>query len=429
MDYDFFNDKEHLFKIADIFSKVNQGIYKKVSISMPPRYGKSYITTLFCLWMLGHNSSGSIMRNSYSERLAMKFSYDVRALVKSEKYKEIFPDIELQDDKQSVTGWSLKTAKQVSYFCAGVGGSITGFGCDMISILDDPIKNYEEASSEVIIEKVWDWYTSTHRSRHENNCSEIHIATRWNDKDPIGQLKENNYFDISVEIPALVNGKSTCEQIRSTDELLEIKSITDDIIWESVYQQEPIQAKGLLFPSNSLNYFKLEDLNKTPDAVIAVCDTADEGDDFLSVPVGYVFGTRVYIVDVTFTLDPIEITQPLVAQRLIDNQVKYAMFESNNGGKGFALKVYEIIKGYSDCVIDWRATTQNKHSRILFASGIVKRDYYFRNDYEQGSEYDRFMKNLTRYMKKKGTRHDDAPDSMALFTEVMAGGRNEFNLR
>ena len=429
MDYDFFNDKEHLKQIANIFQKVKEGIYKKVSVSMPPRYGKSYITTLFCLWMLGLNAEGSIMRNSYSERLAEKFSYDVRSLLKSEQYLSIFPEIELAGDKQAVRGWNLSTAKQVSYFCAGVGGSITGFGCDLLSILDDPIKNYEEASSEVIIDKVWDWYGSTHRSRHESNCPEIHIATRWSDKDPIGQLKDANYFDKIIEIPALLNGKSTCEQIKSTEELLEIKSITDEIIFESVYQQQPIQAKGLLFPNNSLLRFRMSDLNQKPDAIIGVGDIADEGSDNLSLPIGYVYGTRVYITDVLFTTDPIEVTQPLAAQKIIDSGLNYVMFESNNGGKGFALKVSELIQGLCNTFVDWRATTQNKHSRILFASGIVKRDFYFRNDYQQGSDYDKFMKNLTSYMKKKGSKHDDAPDSMALMTEVMKETNNQFDLR
>jgi predicted phage terminase large subunit-like protein len=373
---------------------------------------------MFSAWMLGKNPSGAVMRNSYSELLAYKFSYDVRGMVSSDKYHAVFPDIKMSSNKGSVTGWNLETAKQVSYFCAGVGGSITGFGCDLLAILDDPIKNIEEAMSENVLEKKWDWFTSTHNSRIEEGCSEIHIATRWSKNDIIGKLKEQNYFDYSIEIPALINEKSYCEENITTERLFEIKSLTEGAIFESVYQQTPIETTGTLFPADQLNWFTMEDIQRKPDSIVAVCDGADEGTDYLSLPVGYVYGQKIYIVDVVFTQSPVEVTENEVAAKLIEHNVQSATFESNSGGKIYAQNVQKCINGYSKCYINWKQTTTNKDTRIFVKSGAVKRDFYFRKDSKRGNQYDRFINQLTSYVAGGKNIHDDAPDSVTMMSEL-----------
>lgn len=420
MDSEFFNkDKRpYLFDIAGLFQDIHDKKLNKVSISIWPRSGKSYITSLFCAWMLGLNPTGSIMRNSYSELLAYKFSYDVRNIVTSDKYKAVFPEVELSDNKGAVTGWNLKTAKQVSYFCAGVGGSITGFGCNLLAILDDPVKNIEEAMSETVLEKKWDWFTSTHNSRLESGCPEIHIATRWSRGDIIGRLKEKKYFDYSIDLPALVNGKSSCEESITTPRLMEIKSLTTDAIFEAEYQQSPIEVSGTLFPPDKLHWFDISELPLNPSGIVAVCDIADEGDDDLSFPVGYVYGTDVYIVDVVFTKEPVESTEIQVAGSIIKNKVQRALFESNAGGKLYALNVGKRVQGESPCSIEWKASTVNKETRIFVRSGQVKRDFHFRKDAGRGPQYDRFIAGFISYIIGK-SKHDDAPDSITLMSEML----------
>jgi len=424
IDKEYFSDnKAHLIQIADIFQKVkdsyDKGISLKVAISIFPRAGKSYITTLFCAWMLGYYDTGSIMRNSYSARLAEKFSYDTRDIINNPKYKDIFPDISMSKDKTAVTGWNLSTAKQVTYFCAGVGGSITGFGCDLLSILDDPIKNIEEALSEVILDNKWNWYTSTHKSRHENNCPEIHIATRWSKKDMIGRLKELNYFDYGIDIPALIDGESSCPETISTESFIKTKNLLDEFVWDALYQQEPIDVKGLLFPIDDLNRYSLDELNKEPDSVISVTDIADEGTDYLCNPIAQIFGTKKYITDVVFTQDKVEITLGKVAQSIIDNNVVRHRCEANAGGKTYALNLRELIKEESRCFIEWKQTTSNKETRIIMRSGEIIRDFWFRNDYDPGSDYEKFMNNLTSYVAGGKNKHDDAPDGLTIMCELL----------
>ena len=124
MDHEFFSARPFLKDVAIAFQKVEEGSLKSLSVSMPPRAGKSYITSLFCAWTLGRNPSESIMRNTCTATLYLKFSYDVRAIIKSDKFTEIFPEIRLSDDKKNLQGWNLQQSKQVAFFGAGVGGTL-----------------------------------------------------------------------------------------------------------------------------------------------------------------------------------------------------------------------------------------------------------------------------------------------------------------
>ena len=432
MDRSFFTEnKKHLKLIAHKLQKVYEGEILKLMISLPPRSGKSYTVSLWCSWVLGKNNESALMRNSYAATLAEKFSYDIRDIIKKDIYLEVFPDVQLKADKRRVDDWAIEGAKQSSYFCAGVGGAITGKGCKEAAILDDPIKNLEDALSEVILDKTWNWYMSTHRSRMESGCPEIQIATRWSKKDPIGRLldsPEAEEWEV-ITIPALIDGKSFCEEVKTTEEYLKEKELLDEFVWEAEYMQNPIEAKGLLFPISELNRFSLKELH-SKDGVIAYTDTADEGTDNLCSLVAVVKGDYVYITDVVFTQDSVEITEPAVARQYIDNQVDKAEIESNSGGKSFAKNVDRLVKEHNNEIkefnyglkpeerkpicrtsIRWKPNTVNKETRILMKSGQIKKYFYFRNDYEPGSDYDRYMRELTSYIKLTKNKKDDAPDA------------------
>ena len=438
-------NKPHLKILCDALQLVTDGLVKKLAISLPPRAGKSYTTSLWCAWMIGRNSSDpdlSIMRNSYGGSLAEKFSYDIRDMVKTEKFLTVFPDVELKDDHSRVEDWAIDGAKQSTYFCAGVGGAITGKGCKTAGILDDPIKNLEDALSETILTKTWDWVVSTHLSRFEKDCPEIYIMTRWSKKDPVGQRLEKDGVDESkgilngwtiIRIPALdEQGETFCEEVKTTEEYLQLKRIMDAYIWEAEFMQNPVESKGLLFPPDELHYFTIAELSKyldpkhkeTFDFVIGYTDTADEGTDYLASGALAVVGNKHYLIDVVFTQDPIEVTQPLVAQMIVATDQSKHRIESNNGGKGFGMKVKELVRNAeSFCNVKWAPTSKNKETRILMSSGIVKEFIYFRNDYEIGSQYDNFMRFLTSYVRLGKNKHDDAPDLVTGLAEMISKGR------
>jgi predicted phage terminase large subunit-like protein len=448
MDYDFFTvRKPHLREIAKALQMIEAGLITKLTLSLPPRAGKSYIVSLFCAWYLGKHSEKSIMRNAYGDSLAMKFSYDVRTIIQLPDYLEVFPHMKLKSDKSQVADWAVTEAKQSSYFCAGVGGSVTGKGCDGIAILDDPVKNIDEGMSENVLEKKWQWYTSTHKSRMEKNCPEIQIATRWSKKDIIGRIEENDKvvslenflldpslyvnFWVQVVVPALdKNGESFCDEIKSTREYHELKRITDSFIWEAEFMQNPVESKGSLFPELDLKYFRMSELRRYEngalkgkiicDATVGTTDTADEGLDFLGSIIGRMIGGKVYVTDVVFTQDPIEVTEPRVAQQIIDTECNRMQIESNAGGKSFAKNIQKLCKGLTPCTITWKATSQNKETRILMKSGMIKEYFVFRSkdDYAPGSDYDLFMRQLFGYVKFGTNKHDDAADVATMLAEV-----------
>jgi predicted phage terminase large subunit-like protein len=419
--------KRHLKQIAGALQDIADGRIKKLAISLPPRGGKSYVISLFCAWMLGRNPKGSVMRNSYAAKLAEKFSKDIRdGILLSDRFRKVFPGAGLSSSNSAVDGWSIEGNTQPSYFCAGVGGPITGFGCNLLAILDDPIKNIEEALSELTIENVWNWYTSTHLSRLETGCPEIHIATRWSRKDPIGRLTDpfSEEYDpdmVVIRIPALDDrGRSFCEDVKTTEEYHQIKKITESSIWEAEYMQNPIEEKGLLFPIESLKKFTLMELgNRQPDGIVSVCDTADEGTDYLCMPVDKIFGSKTYIVDVLFTQDGVEVTEPMAAKMIIDNRVQVLKVEANSGGKSWARNVKKLFKPKWHCQVMDEQTTTNKETRILMNSGYVKEYFYFRSDYTPGSDYDKFMRYLTSYVKMGTNKHDDAPDAVTMLAEYI----------
>lgn len=156
-DYKFFTERPFLEIVADAFMRVRES-YKKgesrsLAVSMPPRAGKSYITTLFITFMIGNFPEESVMRNCCSDQLYQKLSYDTRDIIRSAKFKELFPDVCLKGDKQNVKGWSVEQARQVTYFGGGVGGTVIGFGASLLDITDDLYKSIEDARSETINEK------------------------------------------------------------------------------------------------------------------------------------------------------------------------------------------------------------------------------------------------------------------------------------
>lgn len=409
-DEDFFSKRIFLKQVAEAFMRIHTGEIKRLSVSMPPRAGKSFITSLFCAWTLGKFPTESVMRNTCTARLYEKFSYDVRSIVKSEKFKEVFTDIKLSEDKQAVNGWNLKESRQVGYFGAGVGGTIIGFGATKLAITDDLYKSLEDALSENVNEKILSWVEATHGSRLEKDCPSIDIGTRWTKRDVIGLNTELNKYDEQIIIPALdENDNSFCEDVKSTEEYHQIRKEIDNVIWLAEYMQQPIEAKGLLFPKDELRYFKPDSARKF-DSSLAYADIADEGLDSTSIPVGRNIGKDIYITDVLFSKDTSEYTIPLAKQMLDKHDVSYIRVESNNMGAMYGRLLQKELNKTQ--VLSAVATT-NKHTRILMDAGFIKKYCLFLSPEYWSDDYKKFMNELTSYLKTGDVKHDDAPDSMS----------------
>lgn len=425
-DYEFFIKRPVLKLIADAMQRVyhcyRNNVSIKIACSLPPRAGKSYITSLFSAFMLGHFPAESVMRNACTSKLYEKFSIDTRDVILSAKFAQCFPDAVMHRSRRNIDGWSLTDARQISYFGAGVGGAIIGFGASMLSITDDLFKSFEDAVSTTINEKTWSWKEGSHDSRTEGNCCEIAIGTRWSKKDVIGTMEERGKFDIIVRIPALIDGVSFCEDVHTTAYYLELEKDIDEVIWAAEYMQEPTEAKGLLFPRSELNLFTLDEINgKEPDGVIGATDVADKGNDYFSSPFAKIFKDRFFITDVVYTQDPVEVTEASLVATIIDTLCSNIRIESNNGGRLFARNIKRMLSEakHTNCEVSTRFTSANKETKILLRSGFIKKHFWFRSDYTRGSDYAKFMKSLTEYMKMGSGQVDDAPDSLVILVEFI----------
>ena len=157
---------------------------------------------------------------------------------------------------------------------------------------------------------------------------------------------------------------------------------------------------------------------------MACCDTAESGSDSTAMPIGYVYGTEVFIVDVVFDNSPSNVTRPECAKKLVEHNVSVAVFESNNAGTYFAKDVEDDVKKLGGKTsIRTKRTISNKLTRIEYASDNIKKNFYFldRSKYEPNSQYGRFMREVTTMTRSGKVPHDDAPDSLSLLENELRG--------
>ena len=355
LDEDFFtDDKTILYDIANRIQRVKEGQVKKLAISVYPIAGKSYLISSACSWLLGHNPTGCIMRNAYGDNLANKFSYDIKAMINGELFKNTFEGIRLSKNKKSVDCWALNTSKQFAYFGSGVGGTTTGYGCNIVGIVDDPIKNMQDAMSQKILEFVWDWFFSTHRRRYETVigkktvCPEIIISTMWSKNDLInriidaeGTVEEGGDWDF-ISYPALDdNDMSTCEAMMSTERLHKIREecslAGEDFIWETMYMNRVVQKFGNLFPKSSLTFIDENLFPTSFDAIVGWCDPADRGRNFTCSAIIGIKNGLAYVLDVIHTKKGYESYKQLIVDQIIQYLPSMYIIESNKDGRIIAV--------------------------------------------------------------------------------------------
>jgi predicted phage terminase large subunit-like protein len=412
MDGEFFKERMFLRDVATAMQEIEQGQIKSLSVSMPPRAGKSYITSLYCAWTLGRNPSDSIMRNTCTASLYVKFSYDVRAIIMSDKYRAVFPSVRLSDDKKNLQGWNTNSSRQVGYFGAGVGGTIIGFGATKVAITDDLYRGIEDAMSDTVNDRIHQWKQSTHDSRFETGCARLDIGTRWSLNDVIGRNMEQKQYDKSITIPALrEDGTSFCEAVMTTAEFQEKRKRTSPEIWSAEYMQEPVDIKGRLF--SDLKYIdeqEFQDLadKRGIDGAVAYIDVADQGADYTAMAVAVVIQGTYYVVDVVFSRDNTDITLPLCASMLTKWNATYCRVESNSMGAMYGRHLQKL----TECKILQVANQVNKNTRIIMQSVFIQQRLNFVRR-EEDPQALQFIGNVLSYSKEGKNKHDDAPDCLA----------------
>jgi len=427
IDFEFFSKRKFLKQVAILYQlvidKYLSDVAIKVGVSMPPRAGKSYITSLFASYWLGIFPDLSVMRNTCTATLYQKFSYDTRNIVKTSKYRSIFPNVELSDDKKNLDGWNLKTAKQVSYFGAGVGGTIIGFGANL-AITDDLYKGMTDALSTTKNDAVKMWKTSAHDSRFEKNCPEIYIGTRWTKNDVIGDAIDNKYFYDYIKIPALVNNESFCTDVKSTDEYLTIKQRSPKHVWEAEYMQNPLTVEGLLIPFDTISFLTQKYSSEYIPFKFAIIDPADTGGDKFSMPIIDVIvinnNIKCYVRDVIHSTTGIEASVNRAYEKLCYNNIDIVLCEQNGLGLAAIKLLNNKIISSNKKLVPFTSKI-NKDIRIYSHYEFIQQFFVFNNDkYENDPEYNEFITDLTSFVKGGDNKHiADAIDVLATAANVI----------
>lgn len=416
--------------LVDLCNKLQsfyeQSDYDVLIINEPPRHGKSRTAGCFVEWILGEHPEEKIMTGSYNETLSTVFSKNVRNTIQEEKadrskviYTDVFPDRRIKKGDGSMNLWSLEGGYN-NYLATSPTGTATGFGASIL-IIDDLIKNAEEAYNESVKEKHWDWFTNTMLSRLEEGGKIIIIMTRWASDDLAGRalegLGELGFKIKHINMKALQDdGSMLCEEILSKKSYeLKTKAMGEDIA-SANYQQEPIDLKGQLYnlkTYNSLPEFKY---------IYNYTDTADTGSDYLcSIDYGVSFDNEAYIIGVLYTKEDMEVTEKAQAKMMVEDRVNKSRIESNNGGRSYARNVERIMSidlGSNHTVIDTFFQSANKQARILSNSSWVNQHVYVPETWR--NKWPEFAKDVTKYQREGKNKHDDCADCLSGIAETLS---------
>lgn len=316
---DFQVSRHHLL-MATALERVERGEIDRLLITAPPRHTKSELATRrFIAWYFGRHPRHQIILGSYNDTFAGDLGQDIRNIVRSPRYAEVFPNVELSPDSQAAGEW--RTNHDGRFLAAGFGGGITGRGAHGL-IVEDPFKDADEADSLAEREKKWRWLTSTANSRQMETFFIVIVTTRWHDDDIAGRvIKRMNSGDPLadryhvIHLPALIEteqdmksdglGRGMGEALwpgrYPADRLLRIKANSySEREWSSLYQQRPVPDSGDYFKREWFRYYDPAELEGLPLRYYGASDYAVT-DGLNDYTVHIVFATdwrnRIYIVD------------------------------------------------------------------------------------------------------------------------------------
>lgn len=425
--------RKQLKPIADAMQQLADGELDILSVSVPPGCGKTTLSIFFLSWIGGKNPELSVLGGSHSNSLLHGiFDELLRVLDKDGEYlyNDVFPLAPVVGNSGKELRIDLQTQKRFETFeFSSIGSGNAGkVRCSRLLYCDDLIDGIETAMSRDRLDKLWQQYYTDLRQRKIGNCAELHVATRWSIWDPIGRLEQEYGDDKRAKFlvfPAMnERDESNFDYPYSlgftTEMYRQQREIMDDASWRALYMGQPIEREGRVFDPTELRYyFSLPEVE--PDSILAICDTKEQGDDYCAMPVFYQYGQDYYLDTWVCDNGKVETVMEKVVRTLVDRKVRICRIESNRGGTLFAADVQKRLKelgGITTITTKW--TQSNKSTRIVTNSGFVKSHILFRDDKVQNKEYRTAMNLVIGYTMTGKVKHDDPPDALALFVDMVA---------
>lgn len=430
--------RKRLKMVADEMQKLADDKLDILGISMPPGTGKSTLGIFFICWLAGKNPDKPILGGSHSMSF-LRGVYDecLRIMDSQGEYlwQDVFPGVRIVDTNAKDMRIDLQEPKRFQTLeFSSVGSNNAGkVRCEQLLYVDDLVSGIDQAMSRERLDKLWDQFTVDLLQRRIGNCKTLIIATRWSVHDPLGRLESMNDGNPRarfVRFPALdENDKSNFDYENSvgftTAFYHQQREIMDSVSWSALYQQITVEREGILYHRDELRrFFKLPEAD--PDAIIAVCDTKEQGMDYCVMPVAYQYGNDFYIDKIVCDNGKVEVVEERIAQTLVERGVQKCRIESNRGGTLFAQNVEKRLKelgGITNITTKW--TQSNKSTRIEVSSGVAKSRFLFKDEslYKDDKEYMNAMQMLTSYTSTGKNRWDDVPDAMSMLVDF-AGSFN-----
>lgn len=448
---------------AEYLEDLEYGRLRGLSISAPPRTGKTAIGTMFFMWCMLRHPEKSCFFVSHTAAMAKKVYTDILMYLTDEKkeIKAIFPEFEITGQNAEDLWIQLKRESSNPYHTAyfrGIDGNMAGIlEASWLLYCDDLIKNIEEAMNPTRLETARTKYGVDITQRKANKgVRELHIATRWSTADVISSLENEFGNDPMWKFirRAALNDDDSSNFMYEGDFALDTEyfkrqrnlPMMDEVSFSCIYQQEPIDREGLFVKEDDLKYYNGELPPSEPDFVGCACDVAWGGGDYLSMPIVKVYGTAVYVTDVVYSNKTKTITKPIVMGKILKENVQKAYFESNNGGEEYGEDVKRILKeehNYKGFITSEKApSNKSKLTRILAArdeiTGISPNfQLIFLDKEHRNQEYALFMKHVFLFntsAKFQGKQKDDCVDSLSMIVAhilesrvVKASVKSEFS--
>lgn len=424
--------RKQLLPIVNSLQDLADNKIDLLAISMPPGTGKTTLAIFYLTWIGGKNPELSVLGGSHSNSFLRGVYDEIERILQKDgeyNYNKVFPHSPLVRTNSKDLRLDLSNTKRFETFeFSSIGSGNAGkVRASRLLYCDDLVDGIETAMSADRMDKLWQQYYTDLRQRKIGNCQELHIATRWSVRDPIGRLKmqyEDDPRARFLSFPALneqdeSNFNYPYSLGFTTEFYRQQRDIMDDVSWRCLYMNEPIEREGTLYhPDELRRYFDLP--QEAPDAIIAVCDTKDQGPDYCVMPIAYRYGDDFYIEKILCDNGKPESIEERLVSELVQNNVRSCQFESNRGAGRIAETIQNKVRergGFTRITTKW--TQSNKEARIIAESPFIKQHCLFKDESLYTKEYRTAMTMLCGWTMSGRNKHDDVPDAFSMLSDYI----------
>lgn len=447
----FYEPRRGILKpVADNITDLEYDRLDELYLHMPPRVGKSQLTTMATAWHCARNDELSNLYVTYVNSLGGAFVNGVLEIIRDPTYafEDVFPYERIANTDSTAHKMNMGRPKKYATLSGkGMDAALNGeYDASGWLILDDLHEGIQEVLNPDLMARKQAIFDNNVITRKKMGCKILGIGTLWSLNDiysdrqdflasnpkaknirwkvykiPALNEKEESNFDYKYDV-----GFNTQYYLTLRDKF---EANDDSASWAAQFMQEPVERSGVLFEQATMHFYNGVLPSEEPVRITFACDVALGGEDYLAMPIAYVYEDgSVYIHDVVYDNAEKKYTKPKVVQKIILNNCGSGYFEANQGGEGYKDEVDEELKRLGHKInlrSNYAPASKRKEQRIFDKAGSI-RDYYFRDQTCRDPEYRKFMNCLFSFSMKDKRKHkqDGAPDSLASLAFFLEGTWN-----